>query len=165
VSIPSYTSRWGHRVHTTKWKRRAISASRVSQPDGPGSLVDKLSNLNLRDDQRPTSGIEGRPYTSENGHRLKSQANGKHHYQPGLNGHAKKGQPMKQQIQRVPNADEFPVLAGSVHPPKLVNGNGHSGLTAAQVLQAPPPARKDGSREPSTRDTSPEPGRGGHCQK
>ena len=137
--------------------------SRVSQPDGHGSLADKLSNLNLRDDQRPTSSAEGsgRPYTSENGHRQKLQANGKHHYQPGLNGHAKKSQPVKQQIQRVPNADEFPVLAGSITPPKLVNGNGHSGLTAAQVLQAPPPARKDVSKEASTRDPSPEPGRGG----
>jgi hypothetical protein len=68
---------------------------------------------------------------------------------------------MKQQIQRVPNADEFPVLAASVTPPKLVNGNGHSGLTAAQVLQAPPPARKDASKESSTRDTTPEPAQGG----
>jgi hypothetical protein len=133
-------------------------ASRVSQPDGPGSLADKLSNLNLRDDQRPTSGIEGsgRPYTNENGQRLKSQANGKNHYQPGLNGHAKKSQLVKQHIQRVPNADEFPVLVGSVTPPKLVNGNGQGGLTAAQVLQAPPPARKDGSKESSTRGTTPE---------
>jgi len=65
---------------------------------------------------------------------------------------------MKQQLQRVPNADEFPVLAGSVTPPKLVNGNG---LTAAQVLQAPPPGRKDGSRDSSTRETTPEPCRGG----
>jgi len=68
---------------------------------------------------------------------------------------------MKQQLQRVPNADEFPVLAGSVTPPKLVNGNGINSLTAAQVLQAPPPARKDGSRDPSTRSTTPEPGLGG----
>jgi hypothetical protein len=53
--------------------------------------------------------------------------------------------------QRVPNADEFPVLGGSTTPPARspaasVNGhvNGHSGPTAAQVLQAaPPPSRKD----------------------
>ena len=137
--------------------------SRVSQLDGQASLVDKLSNLNLRDDQRPKKGIEGqgRPHPNENGHRSKFQPNGKHHYHPGLNGHSKKNQPLKQQqVQRVPNADEFPVLAGSVTPPKLVNG--HGGLTAAQVLQAPPPIRKDVvSKESSTRDTTPEPIRGG----
>lgn len=142
-------------------KGGSFQPSRVSHLDGEG-LADKLSNFNLRDDQRPKR-IEGssRPYLNENGHRSKFQPNGKHHYHPGLNGHSKKSQPMKQQIQRVPNADEFPVLAASVTPPKLVNGNGHSGLTAAQVLQAPPPARKDASKESSTRDTTPEPAQGG----
>ena len=49
--------------------------------------------------------------------------------------------------QRVPNADEFPVLGGSSTPPQ-VNGNGHAthtGPTAAQVLQAPA-VRKDPSK-------------------
>lgn len=66
--------------------------------------------------------------------------------------------------QRVPNADEFPVLAGSTTPPTrapglngvLPNGNGHAVPTAAQVLQAPPP-RKDSSKESSTRGTTPDP--------
>ncbi|KAG8732534.1 hypothetical protein FRC11_012833 [Ceratobasidium sp. 423] len=48
--------------------------------------------------------------------------------------------------QRVPNADDFPVLkGGSVSerptPPAPTNGSGN-GLTAAQVLQAPAPAKK-----------------------
>lgn len=34
--------------------------------------------------------------------------------------------------------------------------NGLAGPTAAQVLQAPPPFRKDVSREPGTRSASPE---------
>jgi hypothetical protein len=61
--------------------------------------------------------------------------------------------------QRVPSADEFPVLTGSTTPPSRspgLNGslsNGHSGPTAAQVLQAPPPARIDGGKE---RSESPE---------
>ena len=60
--------------------------------------------------------------------------------------------------QRVPNADEFPVLVGSTTPPSrspglngtTFNGNGHSVPTAAQVLQAPPPVRKDSAKESST---------------
>lgn len=34
--------------------------------------------------------------------------------------------------------------------------NGLAGPTAAQVLQAPPPSRKDNFREPGTRSVSPE---------
>lgn len=126
--------------------------------NGQGSLVDKLNNLNLRDDQRPKSHVDGtsRPQSGEAGHKSKFQPNGKHH--PGPNGHHKKGQSLKQPApQRVPSADEFPVLAGSVTPPKLVNGFGHLGPTAAQVLQAPPPVRKEASKESSTRGTTPEP--------
>jgi len=127
--------------------------------NGQGSLADKLNNLNLRDDQRPNiNDGTSRPQSGEAGHRSKFQPNGKHH--PGPNGHHKKGPPVKQPApQRVPNADEFPVLAGSVTPPKLVNGSGHLGLTAAQVLQAPPRVRKEASKESSTRGTTPEPAR------
>ncbi|ESK98092.1 protein with ankyrin repeats [Moniliophthora roreri MCA 2997] len=61
--------------------------------------------------------------------------------------------------QRVPNADDFPVLAGSTTPPtKAVNGyfngNGHTGPTAAQVLQAPPPGRRESANV--TRTASPD---------
>ncbi|KAI6162014.1 hypothetical protein EDD17DRAFT_1873930 [Pisolithus thermaeus] len=62
--------------------------------------------------------------------------------------------------QRVPNADEFPVLGGVASSKNSVNGgptvNGSVGPTAAQVLQAPPPARKDPTKESTTRSTSPE---------
>ncbi|KZP25404.1 hypothetical protein FIBSPDRAFT_1041544 [Athelia psychrophila] len=64
------------------------------------------------------------------------------------------------QRQRVPNADEFPVLASSTTSPSRSPGsltgaalNGHNGPTAAQVLQAPPP-RRDSTRD-STRSGSP----------
>lgn len=62
--------------------------------------------------------------------------------------------------QRVPNADDFPVLAGTITPPSksplTVNGP-----TAAQILQAPAPMRKEVSslingKEASTRGTTPE---------
>lgn len=58
----------------------------------------------------------------------------------------------KKSSQRVPTSDEFPTLGGTTTPPKLTNGN--SGLTAAQVLQAPAPARKDSAKE--FRDSSPD---------
>lgn len=46
--------------------------------------------------------------------------------------------------QRIPTADEFPVLAGSATPPPRSPGpNGPSGPTAAQVLQAPAPVRRE----------------------
>ncbi|KIJ21945.1 hypothetical protein PAXINDRAFT_159931 [Paxillus involutus ATCC 200175] len=64
--------------------------------------------------------------------------------------------------QRVPNADEFPVLGGSTTTSSRssVNGapavNGPAGPTAAQVLQAPAPFRKESQKESTTRSTSPE---------
>lgn len=58
------------------------------------------------------------------------------------------GSPNQQQ-QRVPNADDFPVLRSAASAPGTPNGverasasNGSGGLTAAQVLQAPPPTKK-----------------------
>ncbi|KAJ7786561.1 hypothetical protein B0H16DRAFT_35846 [Mycena metata] len=66
--------------------------------------------------------------------------------------------------QRVPNADEFPVLAGSTTPParspgingSLPNGNGHAGPTAAQILQAPRPVRSNSSQAIASRGVTPE---------
>lgn len=63
--------------------------------------------------------------------------------------------------QRVPNPDEFPVLAGSTTPPMRsppsLNGSISGAPTAAQVLLAPAPGRKEGEKDPSVRGTSPEP--------
>jgi len=66
--------------------------------------------------------------------------------------------------QRVPNADEFPVLAGSTTPParspgvngSLPNGNGHAAPTAAQILQAPRPVRSNSSQAVTSRGVTPE---------
>lgn len=57
--------------------------------------------------------------------------------------------------QRVPNADEFPVLGGSTNSSRS-SVNGSCGPTAAQVLQAPAPARKETVKDPVTRAASPE---------
>ncbi|KAF8973610.1 hypothetical protein BDZ97DRAFT_1647598 [Flammula alnicola] len=136
----------------------------VNGPNGFQNLEAKLGNLSIRD-----NGAEGssRSHSSDAGNRPKFQQGGKHP-NGGPNGHAnKKAQAFRQQ-QRVPNADEFPVLGGSTTPPNrnpavngfLSNGGAPNGPTAAQVLQAPPPARKDSSKESSTRGTTPDPVRG-----
>lgn len=129
-----------------------------------GNLTEKLNHLNLREDPRVKNNAERLNRSQPNEgiqHKSKFQPNGKHHNQGGFHGHhhnhVKKGLAMKQPPQRVPNDDEFPVLAGSVTPPKNANGNGHNGLTAAQVLQAPPPMRKVSSKDSSPRNTTPEP--------
>jgi len=57
--------------------------------------------------------------------------------------------------QRVPNADEFPVLGGSTSSSRS-SVNGSYGPTAAQVLQAPAPVRKDITKDPAIRAASPE---------
>ncbi|KIM47811.1 hypothetical protein M413DRAFT_210049 [Hebeloma cylindrosporum] len=139
--------------------------------NGFGHLETKFGNMAIRDEPLPRqkNGMEGssRSHSSEAGNRPKFQQGGKHPHN-GSNGHAQKKTATFRHQQRVPNADEFPVLAGSTTPPNrtngvnghLFNGNGQHGPTAAQVLQAPAPPRKDGSKESSTRGTSPDPTRG-----
>lgn len=60
--------------------------------------------------------------------------------------------------QRIPNPDEFPVLAGTITPPSRPSGvwNGHAGPTAAQILQAPS-LRKEGNKELNMQDTIADP--------
>ena len=77
----------------------------------------------------------------------------------GMNGSARGGHQhhhQQQAQQRVPNADDFPVLAGSVTPPARSPVVGPiSGPTAAQVLQAPAPFRKPAKSTDSPGDESP----------
>ncbi|KAJ7193372.1 hypothetical protein GGX14DRAFT_589360, partial [Mycena pura] len=76
---------------------------------------------------------------------------------PNMNGQAHKKAAFVKQ--RVPNADEFPVLGGTITPTRSsgVNGlpNGH-GPTAAQVLLAPRPVRSNSSQALTPRAVSPE---------
>lgn len=77
----------------------------------------------------------------------------------GMNGHANGYGPREYQQprQRVPSADEFPVLAGSTTPPARSPGGLNvvpNGPTAAQVLQAPPPVKKISTKASSvTKDS------------
>lgn len=149
--------------------------------NGFGTIEEKLGGVTLRDvstaihcqglltstyDQdasRPQNGAEGssRSHSTDPGGRPRfSQAIKNIN---GVNG--ARGDKRVTAKQRVPNADEFPVLAGSTTPPSrssgpnglLANGNGYYGPTAAQVLQAPPPVRRDSARESSTRGATPDP--------
>jgi hypothetical protein len=108
--------------------------------NGNGNGLDaKMASLTIRESR------------SQNGHDAKADNNRSRFSQGYKNGsnvpNNKRLAPLKQQ--RVPNADEFPVLGAMAAPGKtngvsgyLVNGNGQAGPTAAQVLQAPAP-RKD----------------------
>ncbi|TCD67107.1 hypothetical protein EIP91_000570 [Steccherinum ochraceum] len=115
-------------------------------------VEEKLAALSVQDQNNPSvavNGVEG----SHQGFRT-------NHYPNGVRPADKR--PVAPRPQRVPSADEFPVLTGSSTPPLRSPGpngtflNGHSGPTAAQVLQAPPPQRKDKDSQPGTRGGSPD---------
>ncbi|EPQ61417.1 hypothetical protein GLOTRDRAFT_124253 [Gloeophyllum trabeum ATCC 11539] len=121
--------------------------------NGVGSIEAKMADMTVRDDAinhhaRSQSTVEplnrGRPLNGARGGAP-----------PGPIPRVERRVGLKQ---RLPSADEFPALAGATTPPKQSPGlNGHNGLngpTAAQVLQAPPPARKDTPRESLSSNSS-----------
>ncbi|KAF5323437.1 hypothetical protein D9611_005720 [Ephemerocybe angulata] len=136
-------------------------------PRGPGhvngiaAINQKMGNMTVRDDAPcPQNGTNGatedssRPQPTDPVPRPPKFHQGPHkhhhHHPNGVNGKRFPGAaPIRPQ--RVPSADDFPVLPGSVTPPKQ-NGaaNGHSGPTAAQILSAPAPARKENGKDSST---------------
>ncbi|KAF7981162.1 hypothetical protein HWV62_34931 [Athelia sp. TMB] len=132
-------------------------------PNGNGNgngafkaMEDKFAALAVQEEgQAQQNGAEGSSRShSSDGQRPRYAQGAKPN---GVANGVKKAVPQKQ---RVPNADEFPVLNGATTPPSRspggLNGaavNGHHGPTAAQVLRAPPPPR-DSTRE-STRSGSP----------
>ncbi|KAF8898950.1 hypothetical protein BD779DRAFT_49362 [Infundibulicybe gibba] len=128
-----------------------------------GTIEENLAGISIRDESpRQQNGVDGssRSQSTDPGSRPRFPPSAKPNH--GITNGAR---PDKRVVkQRVPNADEFPVLTGSTTPPArspgvngyLPNGIGHSGPTAAQVLQAPPPARKDSSKGSSTRGATPD---------
>ncbi|TFY63130.1 hypothetical protein EVJ58_g3438 [Rhodofomes roseus] len=156
---PHFGGRGGHRP-------------RPSAPvNGFGSLEDKFSAMTVQDHQQQADGQLNHARSSTNGttatatsSRSQSSDPGSRRGPPGYrpnhvpNGVRPEKRSMPSKPQRVPNADEFPVLTSTTPPlrsPALhgPNGNGWVGPTAAQVLQAPPP-RKEGPA--SARGTTPE---------
>ncbi|KAJ7492386.1 hypothetical protein FB451DRAFT_530260 [Mycena latifolia] len=115
--------------------------------NGFSAIDEKLANMSIQDN--PRNGADGSATRGRGG---------KPHFNPQAN---KRASMVKQ---RVPNADEFPVLAGSTTPPtrspgvngSLPNGNGHAGPTAAQILQAPRPVRSNSSQAVTSRGVTPE---------
>ncbi|TFY72414.1 hypothetical protein EVG20_g596 [Dentipellis fragilis] len=123
--------------------------------NGVVAIEEKLANLNVRDDNFQRNPVSGNATPPEGPARIHPAAVNKP-FNSVPNGQQRVGRPFAPK-QRVPNADEFPVLGGSTTPPSrspAFNGhsNGHAGPTAAQVLQAPPPARKETSKGPASSD-------------
>ncbi|KAH7930514.1 hypothetical protein BV22DRAFT_1054634 [Leucogyrophana mollusca] len=121
--------------------------------NGIGTIEEKFANMAVREEapRRNGTAASSRSQSTDNGSRSRGiKSNG-----PRVD----RKPPVRQ---RVPNADEFPVLGGSTTPPSRssVNGgppvNGHVGPTAAQVLQAPPPFRRESTKDATTRSASPE---------
>ncbi|KAJ6504380.1 hypothetical protein DFH09DRAFT_291497 [Mycena vulgaris] len=127
--------------------------------NGFPAIDEKLSNLSIQDNPRILNGADGsgRPPMD-----FPARGRGGPGGKPNFNAQANKRASIVKQ--RVPNADEFPVLAGSTTPParspgvngSLPNGNGHAGPTAAQILQAPRPVRSNSSQAITSRGVTPE---------
>ncbi|KAL0951467.1 hypothetical protein HGRIS_008155 [Hohenbuehelia grisea] len=143
----------------------------VNGVNGFNGIEEKLANMGVRDPRAP-NGVDNatRPQPTDAGGR--PRFNGLKTNQSAVAARDKKPAVVpKPYLQRVPNADDFPVLAGSTTPPTRspgLNGitNGFHGPTAAQVLQAPPPfRRRDSTRESSTRGTSPDSAKGAKAKE
>lgn len=164
---PHFSSRGGHRprpsVHTNGVSgledrfaamntQDSISANQA-QPVADGTTGGSASNGSSRSQStEPHSRPRG-----PSGFKTNGLANGFRHDRRNI--------PPKPQ--RLPSADEFPVLSGSSTPPLRSPGataaSGWSGPTAAQVLKAPAPPREDSL--PGTRGASPANGRSSQSAK
>ncbi|KAJ6503292.1 hypothetical protein C8R47DRAFT_197461 [Mycena vitilis] len=146
--FPHVMPQEGAAVHAPVYPSRGGAPRRGGHANGNGfaAIDEKLANLSLENGRSPNDAA-ARPRGGPGG---KAGFNAQPH---------KRMSVMKQ---RVPNADEFPVLGGSTTPPvrangsSLPNGNGHAGPTAAQILQAPRPARSTSSQPITPRGVSPE---------
>ncbi|KAL0578513.1 hypothetical protein V5O48_003506 [Marasmius crinis-equi] len=128
---------------------RAPRAHLNGNANGFGSLEQKMSNMSVRDAPRNGNELNGK-MDNRPRHGYGGFKNSLNNVPPQPNG--KRLSPIRQ---RLPNADDFPVLAGSTTPPSSKTVNGYfSGPTAAQVLQAPAPARSTSST--ATRTGSPD---------
>ncbi|CAL1695190.1 unnamed protein product [Somion occarium] len=149
--VPHFNGRGGHRPRASTYV------------NGYVGLEDKLASMNIQDQQQQhANGIatenSSRSQSTDPGSRGRAYSG----FKPNqfINGHRTDRRVAAPRPQRLPSADEFPVLAGTSTPPLrspgangvLVNGQGP---TAAQVLQAPPPVRKEKDNQSSTRGSSP----------
>ncbi|KAF5385452.1 hypothetical protein D9757_005428 [Collybiopsis confluens] len=116
----------------------------------PSNVLDgKMTSMSIRDSRPPT---ESHAKSDNNRSRISPSSKN------GANASNNKRTPLIKQ-QRVPNADEFPVLGNTISPSSKSAGangyfNGHAGPTAAQILLAPAP-RKDITTVNGTATVSP----------
>ncbi|KAI0361359.1 hypothetical protein OH77DRAFT_1433449 [Trametes cingulata] len=122
--------------------------------NGMAALEDKFAAMTTQDDKGPAHSRNGTGTTTSDSSRSQSAEPGHKgrppHFKPNhfANGPRQDRKFAPPKPQRVPNADEFPVLGGSSPSSRgpTANGSaapGYSGPTAAQVLQAPPPPKKE----------------------
>ncbi|KAI6047806.1 hypothetical protein EDC04DRAFT_2863981 [Pisolithus marmoratus] len=105
-------------------------------PNGVNTIEEQFASLTVREEIQPL-----RNSTTNSSRSQSTDAGTRSRGAKPMWNKADRKPVLKQQ--RVPNADEFPVLGGLTSSKNLVNGgpaiNGSAGPTAAQVLQAPPP--------------------------
>ncbi|KAJ7361498.1 hypothetical protein DFH08DRAFT_376175 [Mycena albidolilacea] len=146
--FPHVMPQEGAPVHTPFYPSRGGAPRRGGHVNGNGftAIDEKLGHMSIQDkSNEPPTRSRGGP-------------GGK----AGPNAQANKRASVVKQ--RVPNADEFPVLSGTTTPPtrtpgmngSLPNGNGHAAPTAAQILQAPRPVRSNSSQAITPRGVTPE---------
>lgn len=165
----------GTPIHTHHYAPRGGHRQRPSiHTNGHTGLADRFAALTT---QEPVNSVQPQPVVDGNQTQAGSASNGSsrsHSTEPNSrprgsgfkpNGFANHHRPERRHMpprpQRVPSADEFPVLNGSSTPPLRSPGSaasGWSGPTAAQVLKAPAPPKDES--QPGTRGASPAPTNG-----
>ncbi|KAI0778430.1 hypothetical protein BD413DRAFT_609042 [Trametes elegans] len=136
--------------------------------NGMAALEDKFAALTTQDEKAPAHSRNGtgtstsdssRSQSAEPGHKGRAMNFKPNHFANGPRQDRKFAPPRPQ---RVPNADEFPVLGGSSPASRGPSSNGtvtpgYAGPTAAQVLQAPPPKKEAQTTRGNTPEASPAP--------
>ncbi len=165
----------GTPIHPHHYAPRGGHRQRPSiHTNGHTGLEDRFAALTT---QEPVNSVQPQPVVDGNQTQAGSASNGSsrsHSTEPNSrprgsgfkpNGFANHHRPERRHMpprpQRVPSADEFPVLNGSSTPPLRSPGSaasGWSGPTAAQVLKAPAPPKDES--QPGTRGASPAPANG-----
>ncbi|OCH94742.1 hypothetical protein OBBRIDRAFT_77332 [Obba rivulosa] len=148
-----------------QYSTRGGSRPRASTHGGVGALEEKFSAMSVQEERHSSRGRaapngintehSSRSQSSETGGKGRPHGGFRSHH--GANGNRPEKRHPPHKPQRVPNADEFPVLVSTTPPLRSPGQNSpalavYNGPTAAQVLQAPPPPRK----EPQTRGGTPE---------
>ncbi|TBU34666.1 hypothetical protein BD311DRAFT_802246 [Dichomitus squalens] len=148
---PHFSVRGGHRPRPPYYA------------NGVATLEEKFAAMTTQDDKASIHARNGTGTSTSDSSRSQSAEPGQKGRPPFKpNGHFANGPRPDRRLgapkpQRVPNADEFPVLGGVPSSRASSNGTttpGYSGPTAAQVLQAPAP-RRDGQTRGSTPDLTP----------